>query len=66
MNALNYEMIQIFFEKLRSWHTTQQYPRVMILSGEGGLAFCAGGDIVSMYKAKQQGKDTKLLWSVLG
>ena len=38
----------------------------MILSGEGGLAFCAGGDIVSMYKAKIANVDRKMLWSILG
>ena len=27
----------------------------MLLSGEGGIAFCAGGDIVEMFKAKKKG-----------
>ena len=39
--------------KLKNWHTgADAAPRVALLSGVGGKAFCAGGDIVSLYHAK--------------
>ena len=37
--------IQTWFQK------PKEAPRVLVMTGEGGKAFCAGGDIVSLYKA---------------
>jgi enoyl-CoA hydratase/carnithine racemase len=31
------------------------HPKVVIIKGNGEKAFCAGGDIVSIYKAKVDG-----------
>jgi len=32
-----------------------------MMSGAGGKAFCAGGDIVSLYKAKKMGVESEQL-----
>jgi len=39
-------------KKVKSWSDNQaSSPRVVFISGTGGKAFCAGGDIVSLYNA---------------
>ena len=46
LNALNYEMAKVFFEKLSDWNKNNYIKRV-IVKGEGN-AFCAGGDVKSL------------------
>ena len=50
LNALDQDMIDLMHEKLRNWHETQ-YPSAVLVSGSGDKAFCAGGDIVTIYNA---------------
>lgn len=38
-------------DEMKSWNASSSHPRVLMMSGMGGKAFCAGGDIVSLYKA---------------
>ena len=48
--------------KLQEWHKDpNQAPRVALMSGNGGKAFCAGGDIVSLYHGKKKGVDVSKL-----
>jgi len=58
LNALNLEMINLLTPQLEKW---QQDPKVamVFLDGSGERAFCAGGDIVSMYKSMQGSKSNK-------
>ena len=60
LNSLDYEMMNSVYEQIREWKRTE-FPKVLLVSGEGGKAFCAGGDMVSIYKAKTNGKDRDLL-----
>lgn len=60
LNALDLPMIRLLTPQLQKW---QQDPKIVMvfLDGSGDRAFCAGGDIVSMYKsmqASQSGKET--------
>lgn len=42
----------MMIEEMKRWRDNQgTHPRVLMMSGMGGKAFCAGGDIVSLYKA---------------
>jgi len=52
LNALDLPMINLLTPQLEKW---QQDPKIamVILDGSGERAFCAGGDIVSMYKSMQ-------------
>ena len=52
LNALNLDMINLLTPQLEKW---QQDPKIamVFLDGSGERAFCAGGDIVSMYKSMQ-------------
>jgi enoyl-CoA hydratase/carnithine racemase len=52
LNALDLPMINLLTPQLEKW---QQDPKIamVILDGSGERAFCAGGDIVSMYKSIQ-------------
>ena len=43
-------MCNMMIEELKRWEQGGR-PRVLMMSGMGGKAFCAGGDIVSLYKA---------------
>ncbi|GHA03966.1 enoyl-CoA hydratase/isomerase family protein [Oceanisphaera arctica] len=50
LNALTLEMIEQMLPTLRAW---QQEPQLVavLLDGAGDRAFCAGGDVVSLYHA---------------
>jgi len=52
LNALDLPMINLLTPQLEKW---QQDPKIamVILDESGERAFCAGGDIVSMYKSMQ-------------
>ena len=51
LNSVDTDMVNLMIKELKKWNTDQEHPRALILSGMGGKAFCAGGDIVSVYKA---------------
>jgi len=49
-------MIHFLSKKLYSWKTgIETVPRVVMISGTGGKAFCAGGDIVDYYRLWKKG-----------
>ncbi|CAH9061092.1 Carnitinyl-CoA dehydratase [Pseudoalteromonas sp. CIP111854] len=50
LNALNLDMIHLLSTQLDAWANDEQVAMV-VLKGEGEKAFCAGGDVVSLYKA---------------
>lgn len=52
LNALSLPMIQLLQPQLEQWAEDEHIACVM-LQGAGEKAFCAGGDIVAMYKAMQ-------------
>mmetsp|Transcript_76421 Transcript_76421/g.105750 ORF Transcript_76421/g.105750 Transcript_76421/m.105750 type:complete len:152 (+) Transcript_76421:178-633(+) len=57
-------MVQNMLAKLKQWHNAdaEEVPRAVLISGTGGKAFCAGGDIVSVYKAKMaEGGDRSIM-----
>lgn len=49
LNALTLEMIRLLAPKLSEWQADDSVAAV-ILDGSGDKAFCAGGDIVNLYK----------------
>jgi enoyl-CoA hydratase/carnithine racemase len=53
LNALSGEMIDLLYPQLQQWQQDADIAAVL-LQGSGEKAFCAGGDIVAMYKAMQQ------------
>jgi len=57
LNALNLDMINLLTPQLEKW---QQDPNIamVFLDGSGDRAFCAGGDIVSMYQSMQDSQST--------
>jgi enoyl-CoA hydratase/carnithine racemase len=50
LNAIDLEMVRIIQTQLDSWRDDDTIGAIFI-DGEGDRAFCAGGDIVSMYQA---------------
>ena len=48
LNSLDQDMVDGLHEMLVHWQGKD--PRVVLISGAGEKAFCAGGDIVSIYK----------------
>ncbi|MGB0468432.1 MAG: enoyl-CoA hydratase/isomerase family protein [Pontibacterium sp.] len=50
LNALTLDMIDLIQPKLDAWKTDDSVVAV-ILDGAGEKAFCAGGDVVSLYKS---------------
>lgn len=53
LNALDLKMVEAMNEVLSKWHDDEEIKAVFIDSS-GDKAFCAGGDIVSMYNAMQE------------
>ena len=56
LNALSFEMAQLLWERLHAWKDDPHIVCV-VLQGAGDKAFCAGGDIVALYKFLLQGDD---------
>lgn len=52
LNALSHEMINAIYKALKHWENDDKV-RCIIVEGEG-RAFCAGGDVVAVYKAQQE------------
>ena len=50
LNALNLDMIRLLAPQLTEWANDDAIALV-VLKGHGEKAFCAGGDVVSLYKA---------------
>jgi len=50
LNSLDLDMCNMMIPKVKEFHG-EGAPRAVLISGEGGKAFCAGGDIVSLYHA---------------
>ncbi|WP_026374726.1 enoyl-CoA hydratase/isomerase family protein [Aestuariibacter salexigens] len=53
LNALGLDMVELLLPQLRMWQDDPDIACVM-LDSEGPKAFCAGGDIVAMYRAMQE------------
>ncbi|WP_069383597.1 enoyl-CoA hydratase/isomerase family protein [Halomonas caseinilytica] len=53
LNALSLEMIQLVADKLDAWAVDPGVVAVW-LEGSGDKAFCAGGDVVALYRALQE------------
>lgn len=52
LNSVDTEMVNLMIDELKKWEADESArPRALLMSGMGGKAFCAGGDIVSLYKA---------------
>ena len=52
LNSVDLPMVNLILDELKQWRKDpKKVPRVMMLSGMGGKAFCAGGDVVSVYKS---------------
>lgn len=54
LNALSLTMLQGLNDCLSKWADDTEIHQV-IIQGDGGRAFCAGGDIRSLYDARQKG-----------
>lgn len=54
LNALNLEMIELLTSQFKTWQA-QDNIALIVLQGAGDKAFCAGGDVVSLYNAMASG-----------
>lgn len=53
-NSLTLEMVRLIQGQLNEWREDEDV-RLIFMDGEGEKAFCAGGDVKSLYEGKQQG-----------
>ncbi len=56
LNALTYDMIENLYQQLIEWQSNPQIVCV-VLNGAGAKAFCAGGDVCTMYKVMSEKND---------
>lgn len=56
LNALNYSMIKLMHHALKDWEKDSEVLAVLVV-GAGDKAFCAGGDIRSIYESIASGND---------
>ncbi|MEE8294105.1 MAG: enoyl-CoA hydratase/isomerase family protein, partial [Sphingomonadales bacterium] len=64
LNALNADMCRALREKLNAW-AEDDTVKAVVIQGAGDKAFCAGGDVVALYKsgmAYRDGDQTSLEW----
>lgn len=57
LNALTLPMIRWFTPRLKAWDEDQT-THAIVVRGKGHKAFCAGGDVVAIYKEGQNNGDT--------
>jgi enoyl-CoA hydratase/carnithine racemase len=55
LNALTHKMVLALAKALTEW-ATDDAVALVVVKGEG-RAFCAGGDILDVYRARQEGRD---------
>lgn len=60
LNALNFDMLKLLTPQLQAWANDDAIA-ILILKGAGDKAFCAGGDVVSLYHAMAQGEPSSLV-----
>ena len=60
LNSLDLEMAQLLDKQLKAWEEDEQVVAV-ILDSAGDRAFCAGGDITSVYQGMLENKSGKPL-----
>lgn len=53
LNALDLGMMELLYTQLKIWQQ-DPYIALIVLDAEGDKAFCAGGDVVSMYHLMKQ------------
>ena len=58
LNSLSLDMIDLLDAQLRAWQADDAIAMVL-LDAEGEKAFCAGGDIVQLYRAMVEAGDAK-------
>ena len=57
LNSIDPDVVIIINTQLKKWKMkTEPIPRVVLMTGSGNKAFCAGGDIVNMYKGFASGR----------
>lgn len=61
LNSLNLVMVQGMHQALKDWERDDSV-KAVIVSGEGEKAFCAGGDIRSVYENEMFGKDDNMIF----
>lgn len=56
LNALTLGMIRLFDPQLRAWNADPEV-KAVVIQGAGEKAFCAGGDVVSLYEAGKAARE---------
>ena len=58
LNSININMVRIIHSLLKEWENNNEV-KLIVMEGEGERAFCAGGDIKSLYDA-QNNEEVKM------
>ena len=58
-NALDLDMFTILKSEFDKWDSSKDYPHNLIIKSDHPKAFCAGGNIMDIYKFHKEGKPTE-------
>ncbi|KAI9490182.1 ClpP/crotonase-like domain-containing protein [Zychaea mexicana] len=61
LNAINYTMCDIICERLLTWEKSDACKAIFV-RGNGGKAFCAGGDIKALLDLAQEGRNDDITY----
>jgi enoyl-CoA hydratase/carnithine racemase len=61
LNAINLEMVRTMFTTLKTWEHDDEV-KVVLVKGVGEKAFCAGGDIRTVYESLKEGRRDHLIF----
>jgi enoyl-CoA hydratase/carnithine racemase len=59
LNAINLEMVRVMYTTLKNWEHDDEV-KVVLVKGAGEKAFCAGGDIRTVYESLKDGRSDHL------
>nr|WP_108646409.1 enoyl-CoA hydratase/isomerase family protein [Polynucleobacter rarus] len=59
LNAINLEMVRTMFATLKNWEQDDEV-KLVLVKGTGEKAFCAGGDIRTVYEGLKAGSNDHL------
>jgi enoyl-CoA hydratase/carnithine racemase len=60
VNSVDTEMIETLLPVVKQWYKTKKHPRMLLMTGTGDN-FCSGGDMLQLYRAREDKSSSSIL-----